>query len=191
MFNNLRASFQKILYYPSAIAGVMVILLLVVVSIYTMVTIPYSEAISLWRGGEDAWYQNPKFAPPAWINLFSSKKYSESFAVSTADAEMQKTVTPSAGGVSTVDMAYEFDFSSDVYPQDMLIYFKSKFKEKQPFVSIELITPDDRTIRIANLAIVGNEYTYRFSQDEKLRTKLRTEDSIQALFSLPDTEQPL
>ena len=62
-----------------------------------------------------------------------------------------------------------------IIPQEMLIYFTSTFKEKQPFVSIELLTPDNRTIRIANFAI-GNEFTYRFSQDEKLRAKLRTDE---------------
>ncbi|NJN79157.1 MAG: ABC transporter permease, partial [Anaerolineales bacterium] len=71
MMNNLRASIQKILLYPSALVGVFVILFLVVVAIHTMITIPYPEAIRLWRSGEEIWYQNPKFAPPAWINFFS------------------------------------------------------------------------------------------------------------------------
>lgn len=176
--------------YPSAVVGVLVIIVLVVVAIYTMITIPYSTAITLWRGGEAVWYQNPRFAPPAWVNLFSSKKYSESFAVSTSDGVIPKTVTPGSDGVATAEMAYEFDFNYDYYPQEMLIYFTSKYKEKQPFVSIELLTPDNRTIRIANFAI-GNKFTYRFSQDEKLRTKLRTDAAILALFSLPDTDSPL
>jgi peptide/nickel transport system permease protein len=51
------------------------------------------------------------------------------------------------------------------------------------------VTPDDRTIRIANLAI-SRDQTYRFSQDEKLKTKLKTENVIPALFSLPDTNVP-
>lgn len=191
MLNNLRASFQKILLYPSAIAGVLVILFLVGVSAYTVITIPYSEAITMWRGGEDVWYQNPKFAPPAWINYFSTEKYAESFAVSTANAEIQKTTISSDGGVSKIEMVYEFDYSADTYPQDLILYFNSTFKEKQPFVSIELITPDERTIRIANFALTGSEFTYRFSQDEKLRTKLRVQEVIPALFTVPDAEKPL
>ncbi|MBX3037546.1 MAG: ABC transporter permease subunit [Anaerolineales bacterium] len=190
MLNNLRSSLQKILLYPSAIVGVLVILLLVIVSIYTMVTIPYSQAIAMWRGGEEVWYQNPKFAPPAWINFFSTKKYSESFAVSTTNAEIQKTVIPGERGVSTIEMVYEFEFESDVYPQDLLLYFNSSFDQKQPFISIELITPDERTIRVANFAI-GNKFTYRFAQDDKLRAKLRTDKVIPALFSLPESDVPL
>jgi len=187
---NLRNSFRKLLQYPSAIAGLFVVFLLVAVAIYTMITIPYAEAIRLWRGGEDVWYQNPRFAPPAWINYFSDKKYSESFAVNTSDGQITKKVTPGNGGTSTIEMTYAFDFSYDEYPQEMLFYFTSTFDEKQPFVSIELLTPDERKIRIANFA-VGNEFTYRFSQDEKLRAKLRAENVIPALFTMPDGDTPL
>ena len=188
--NNFRNSIQKLLQYPSAVAGVLVVVVLVVVAVYTMITIPYSEAIRLWRGGEEVWYRNPRFAAPAWFNYFSSKKYSESFAVNTTDGQMTKTITPGSEGISTIDMSYEFDYSYDVYPQEMILYLKANFIEKQPFVSVELLTPDNRTIRIGNFS-VGNEFTYRFSQDEKLRTKLRAEEVIPALFSAPDSDEPL
>ena len=143
----------------------------------------------MWRGGEEVWYQNPKFAPPAWINLFSKQKYAESFSVGTADGTMEKIVEPGAEGTATYTMKYDFDFQYDFYPQDMILYVKSTFKEKQPFISLEWLTPDDRTIRIANLAISRNQ-TYRFSQDEKLKTKLRTDNVIPVLFSLPDATVP-
>lgn len=188
--NTLRNSFKKLLQYPSAIAGLFVVFMLVAVAVYTMITIPYSEAIRLWRGGEDVWYQNPRFAPPAWINYFSNKKYSESFAVNTSNGLIDKKVIPGDNGTSTVEMTYAFDFSYDFFPQEMLFYFTSTFDEKQPFVSIELVTPDDRKIRIANFA-VGNEFTYRFSQDEKLRIKLRAGEVIPALFTAPDGDTPL
>ena len=184
--NTSRNPFQKLLQYPSAIAGMLVVFALVAVAVYTIIAIPYSEAVRLWRGGEDVWYQNPRFAPPAWINYFSSKKYSESFAVNSSDGQIIKNVTPGNGGTSTVEMTYSFDFSYDEYPQEMLFYFTSTFDEKQPFVSIELLTPDDRKIRIANFAI-GKEFTYRFSQDEKLRAKLRAENVIPALFTKTNT----
>jgi len=170
--------------------GILVVVALVVLAAYAMITIPYNEAIRLWRGGEEVWYQNPKFAPPAWINYFSSKKYSESFAVRTTDRSIVKEVTPGAEGTSTVSVSYAFDFSSDFYPQEMLIYFTSKYQEKQPFISAEWQTPDGRTIRIANLAI-SKKQTYRFAQDDKLKTRLKTDDVIPALFSDPETGKPL
>jgi len=143
----------------------------------------------MWRGGEDIWYQNPKFAAPAWINLFSKQKYAESFSVRTADGTMEKIVDPGAEGTATYIMKYAFDFQYDLYPQEMILYVKATFKQKQPFISLEWLTPDDRTIRIANLAI-GQDYTYRFSQDEKLKAKLRTDAVIPVLFSLPEATVP-
>jgi peptide/nickel transport system permease protein len=65
----------------------------------------------------------------------------------------------------------------------------STYIEKQPFLSIELLTPDGREIRITNLSIT-DKLTYRFSQDAKLMTRLKTEDVIPVLFSLPDTNTP-
>src|SRR5512134_1270557 len=182
--NTLKNSFQKILYYPSALVGMLVVFLLVLTAIYAMIKIPYNRAIQLWRGGEEVWYQNPKFAPPSWINYFSSKKYSESFAVRTSDGGISKEVTPGAEGTATTVASYTFDFSHDYYPQDMIIYFTSSYKEKQPFISTEWLTPDGRKIRIANMAI-SPRLTYRFSQDDKLKTRLKTEDVIPALFSDP------
>jgi peptide/nickel transport system permease protein len=188
--NSLKTTLQKLLYYPSALMGILVVLLLVFTAIYAMVKIPYQEAIRLWRGGEEVWYQNPKFAPPAWFNLFSSKKYSESFAVRTSDGSMDKTVTQESPEISMFAMFYPFDFSYDAYPQEMILYVTSNYQEKQPFLSVEWLTPDGRTVRIANLSITEKE-TYRFSQDEKLKARLKTEDVIPALFSLPGTDAPL
>ena len=184
--NSLKNSLRTLLYYPSAVLGIFVIFLLVFTAIYAMIKIPYREAIRLWRGGEDVWYQNPKFAPPAWINLFSSKKYAESFAVRTTDGSMVKNVTPGAEGTATLEASYTFDFLSDYYPQDMILYITSNYQEKQPFISLEWLTPDGRTIRIANMALAQKQ-TYRFSQDQKLQTKLRTDDIIPALFSDEET----
>ncbi|HJR81338.1 MAG TPA: ABC transporter permease [Anaerolineales bacterium] len=184
--NALKTSLRNILFYPSAIIGILVVLLLIFTAAYAMIKLPYREAIRLWRGGEEVWYQNPKFAPPAWINFFSSKKYAESFAVRTSDGTMVKEVTPGAEGTSSMSTTYTFDFTYDYYPQDMILYITSTYEEKQPFISVEWLTPDGRTIRIANLAI-SQKGTYRFSQDDKLKTRLRTDDVITELFSDPET----
>ncbi|HUF00752.1 MAG TPA: ABC transporter permease [Anaerolineales bacterium] len=184
--NNLKSSFRNLFYYPSAVLGILVVFLLVFTAVYALVKIPYQEAIRLWRGGEEVWYQNPKFAPPAWINLFSSKKYAESFAVRTSDGTMTNEVTPGAEGTSTMTATYTFDFSYDYYPQDLILYFTSQYNEKQPFISVEWITPDGREIRVVNTALTRKQ-TYRFSQDAKLKTKLKAKEVIPALFSDPET----
>lgn len=184
--NALRGFAKQALRYPSALMGLFVIAILVATAIYAMIKIPYNEAIRLWRGGEDVWYQNPKFAAPAWINYFSSKKYAESFVARTDDGSLASEFTPGAEGTGTLLAKYTFDFNYDTYPQDMILYFTSNYSEKQPFVSLEWLTPDGRTVRLANMGI-SQESTYRFAQDEKLKLRLKTDDIIAALFSDPQT----
>ncbi len=189
----LKNSIRDLLRYPSAILGSVIILFLLAVSVYALITIPYSEAVRLWRGGEDIWYQNPKYAAPAWFNIFYSKKEPVSFSVRTTDGSMSKTTTPSSDPeISTVDITYSFDYAYDGVPQELMIYFTSQYKEKFSFVSVSWITPDGRTIRIADMA-VDHSLTFRFSQDQKLQKRLKTEDVMQAIFMDPasSTQAPL
>jgi peptide/nickel transport system permease protein len=166
-----------------------IIFLLMCVSVYALVTIPYGEAVRLWRGGEDVWYRNPKYAPPAWFNYFSGKKEPVSFAVSSADGSITKTVTPHDQDISTVDFTYSFDYTYDDYPQEMILYFTTKFKDKLPFVSVTWLTPDGRKIRIADTA-ADRKSTFRFSQDQKLQKRLKSENVMQALFADLQAENP-
>ena len=164
--NTLKNTFREIWRYPSAVAGVTMILLLMLVSVYAIIKIPYNQAIYLWRGGEDVWGANPKFAPPAWFNFFYSQKQPQSFSVSTADGTMTKQVTLGAQNTNTINMSYSFDYQADGYPQDVLINFVSKYAAKQPFVSINWVMPDGSNTRIDNLGI-GEQQTIRFSQDQQ------------------------
>jgi len=184
----LKNSIRDTLRYPTAILGLTIILFLIGVAVYALVTIPYAEAVRLWRGGEDVWYQNPKYAAPGWFNLFSREKEPVSFAVSTANGKMTKTITPTSDPeISTIDMTYSFDYDYDGVPQEMIIYFTNQFKENLAFVSISWITPDDRTIRIAD-TLADHKLVFRVSQDQKLQKRLKTENVIQALFT--DTGSP-
>jgi peptide/nickel transport system permease protein len=186
---NLKNSFRALLRYPSAVFGLLIISFLMAVSVYALATIPYKEAVRLWRGGEDVWYKNPQYAAPAWFNFFSSRKEPLSFAVDTADGTMSKTVTSNDPNISTVDISYSFDYKYDGFPDEMILYFTPTIIEKFPFVSVAWITPDGRKIRIADMAVQNNS-NFRFSQDAKLQTRLNTENVMQALFADPKAENP-
>ncbi len=188
--NTLKRSFRELLNYPSAILGLLTILLLVVVAVYALVAIPYDDAIYQWRGGEDVWYQNPRQAPPAWMNFFSSKKRPVSFSMKSTDEAVTKTVeTDSQGGRKTT-LTYAFDYNYDDFPQEMALYFTSNYQTKQPYASVVWIRPDGKEIRIANLGI-NPKFTYRFSQDEKLLRILRAETAMQGLYADRDSEKPV
>ncbi|GAB4505624.1 MAG: ABC transporter permease [Anaerolineales bacterium] len=186
--NALKNTFRDLLNYPSAVFGMVVVFLLLIVAVYALVTIPYSEAVRLWKGGEDVWYQNPKYAAPVWFNAFSSTKKPVSFRINTTDGSMMKAVS-SQGDISSIEMIYSFEYNYDTPPQEMILYFTTVFEKKLPFASILWRTPDGREIKIANMT-VDRRTTYRFSQDPKLQKSLKTEHVMEALFLDPKSDIP-
>lgn len=182
MLNTIKNSFKEIKRYPSAIIGVIIILAMVIVAIVTVIAIPYSKAVALWRGGEDVWYMNPKFAAPAWTNWFRAQKEPFSFNVSTADGKMQKVVTDVSAESKTIKITYSFDFEADGFPQELMLYFDNKYASKQPFVNISMINPDGGTIPIFQGG-VSTHQNIRFSQQQKLIKQFSNRTPMQGLFS--------
>ncbi len=180
----LKKNIRDLLRYPSAIVGLIAILILISVAIVTMIAIPYNEAIRLWRGGEDVWYQNPKYAPPAWLNWFSSKKQPESFSIKDTDPSASRVVTPGAQDTGRVTVTYKFNYNFDSFPQELSIYFTGKFDQKQPFASVYWYKPNGDKVKIVETGI-GHNLNFRFSQDEKLIKRLNGALPMESLFQDP------
>lgn len=184
-----KRTLKEMLRYPSAVIGLVMICILLFVAAYTMITIPYSQAIALWRGGEEVWYQNPKVVPPAWFNWFSKEKKPISFVINQSTGEYHRIVDTKSDGSSLITMTYTFDYLYDDFPQDMMLYIKSTYREKKPFISIVWMTPEDQQVRVGDM-ILDSSSTYRFSQDEKLKLKLMGVDPQVALFLGGDKANP-
>ena len=108
----LQKSFRELLRYPSVIISLVLIFLMVVLSIYTMITIPYDEAIRLWRGSEEDWYKYPRQASPAWLNYFTTKKQPISFFLNSADeGTVDKQVQIRDDGSQKITLTYTFDYT--------------------------------------------------------------------------------
>ena len=70
----LKGAVKELLSYKSGVVGIALLVLLIAVSIYTVIVIPYDEAIQLWRGQEAMWIDNPRTAAPEWVEFFVGKK---------------------------------------------------------------------------------------------------------------------
>jgi len=186
----LRRSLGEIFKYPTAVIGLIMILILITVAIYVVVTIPVEEAKALWRGSEETTYRNPRNAPPAWTNLFSDVKKPASLSIISDDeSDDRLTVTLSETKDGNPDNVYLFtiDYQYDLFPQELAMYFTSIYHEKNPFISLIWHKPDGTEIRISDFGIPA-AHTYRFSQDEKLQRRLRTDNVIEALFADPESD---
>jgi peptide/nickel transport system permease protein len=178
-------TFAELRRYPSAIFGLSIIVVLVALSIYTVITIPYEKAIQLWRGGDNTWYRLPKIAAPAWTNWFRQKKLPETIVLSSVDDPSTKTVTQKSAS-QQVDINFSFDYQSDGFPQDITIYFRPTYLEAQPFASVTLLTPDGRELRIYDGMIQAGQVFY-VAQDKKLQRRYG-DFPQEAVLSVPDLE---
>ncbi len=189
--NAFKRTFKDIAQYPSAIAGVILILALVALAVYTVVAVPYDEAIRLWRGGEEVWGDYPRLAPPAWFNFFSRTKQPTTIVRNSTDGApfVTKEVKPIDETMTDVIFTYTFDYEADAFPSELIVFMTATFKEKGPFVSLFWITPDGREIRLGEVTAKRSE-TYRFNQDERLLRRLKGVAPEVALFSDPNQETP-
>ena len=88
--NRLQRTLGEFRRYPSAVAGLMIIVVLIAVSIYAVIVYPYSEAVRLWRGGVDVWRDSPKNAQPIWANLFRKGDLPKTIVVNSQDESVSK-----------------------------------------------------------------------------------------------------
>lgn len=179
---------REITRYRSAVAGLAIILALVGFSVYTLITIPYDEAIRLWRGGPGVWDENPKNAQPTWTNLFRKDKLPATIVMSSQDGSAAKSSEVISEGMIEKSMSFSFDYPYQGFPREITVFFEAQYNEKLPMVSLTWLTPDGREIRVADFSIRESD-EYRVSQDEKLTRRLDGQPPQEGLFVDPSAEK--
>ncbi len=177
-------SLRAILHDRTAAVGVVIILVLMCIAVVTVVTIPYDQAISLWRGGDKAWIRNPKEVPPEWTNIFRKEKLPVNIELNSRDPSIKKVVSPVSGQTTRLSFSLPFEYSYSAYPQDILVLINAEFIQKNPFVMMTWVTPDGREIPIKNFAVGVDSYNI-FSADKEIVDKLGTTKPAKALFVKP------
>ena len=184
----LRSTLKELTAYPSAVIGLVIIIALVGISIYTLIAIPYGEAIHMWRGGEDVWYNYPKTAGPAWTNIFRKQSLPATITVSTEDEDITKTTEPISEEMTEIAFSLPFEYTYEGFPEEISLFLSAEYQEKNPHVSVTWTTPDGREIRVGSVQS-DSKTSYRISQDNKLERRLGGEVPHVGLFADPENPE--
>lgn len=154
---NTRQQVKRFVYevkrYPSAVFGLSVILLLLVGSIYAVFALPYETIGEEWgRSVFTGQPERPKLAKPGWINWFRSKDYLSTVKLSTATLQDGKTVTTVSEDVSQITYRLSFDYDYQDFPSEVMLYLEGFYTKTKPFVNVEWITPDNRSISLKGMS---------------------------------------
>ncbi len=187
----MKKFFISIKQYPSAILGLFVIAFLVGLSIYTVIAIPYDEAIRTWRGGEDVRGIVPRNARPTYVNWLRTEKLPETILIDSADPEagIEKTRVEITDEMWDIQMVMRFEYPYDDFPREIQVILSADYEEKSPFVTLTWYTPEGERIKIDDIAARRTE-TVRFDLIDRL---VRTLDDVPpriGLLAVPDTDPP-
>jgi peptide/nickel transport system permease protein len=179
----LKGVVRELLSYKSGIVGLAILALLVAISVYAIVAIPYEEAIRLWRGQEAMWIDNPRTAAPEWVEIFVGKKLPRTIRLDSRVREtgVSKTVIDLPGtGMRKVLIEYRFRFDYDEPPSELNVFFFSNYTgSSAPLVrlvwrkpsgeEIELLryglrAPDDKLYVSISDAVLSNLVSYYVSK---------------------------
>ncbi|MBS0002827.1 MAG: ABC transporter permease, partial [Thioalkalivibrio sp.] len=175
---------RRIGHYPSAVVGLAIIFALVGTAVFTVVTIPYGQALELWRGGED-WRMHPVNARPAWVDRIAGNNLPQTIIVSSDDAVVEEE--PFVGG-NRLRIPLEFDFNYGGFPSELNLFLTSSHAEREPFVRLTWETPDGRELNLGGRR-PAREERVSISQDWELERRLGRVPHV-GLFADPADDGP-
>ncbi|MFN2303877.1 MAG: ABC transporter permease [Anaerolineales bacterium] len=164
-------------------------MILFVTAIGTMIFIPYDEAIRYWRG--EGLNLTPRLARPAWTNWFRREKWPESIYFDSINGTKgvlsNKEIVAINENMTDIRMTFDFEYTADVFPDDVSIFFDAQYDEKNPFVTINMIKPNGDEVEIESLS-VSDDVAYYFVEEENKLTNKTGSTDIQQSFGDPDTD---
>lgn len=141
--------------YPAAMAGLVIIVLLVAGSIYAITGLPYAEA------GRD-WYVSsvtgktyvPRTAMPEWVNLFRDQPLLSRLIYNSRlpDPSVSQEFLLSDAGALSEEIIFTFDYDYALVPEEAFVYFDTRFVDKRPFIFWTWIRPDGREIELMEIS---------------------------------------
>lgn len=141
--------YRELRAYPSAIFGLVVIVLLLAGSLYAVIALPYAQV------GKDYEQKRllgrsyiPQTAMPEWVNIFSNPPWLSTLIMTQNDKETNVSIQPLDNGWTEKTITFTFDYPYKESPSEIFLYFDPKYVEKLPFVTLEWKYPDGRTLEL-------------------------------------------
>ncbi len=164
--------------YPSAVAGLVLIVVFIGLSVYAMIALPYGHAIRLWRAPPGVWDETPLRAAPIWFDWFTRDKLPRTIIVSTGDAGL-KRVEPLEDGRSRIEIVLPFDYDYDGFPSEVQLFTQATFEGTRTVITVHWRTPTGEFMPLlippvnprGTRSIRATDTLY-ISQDSGLRTLL-------------------
>ncbi len=202
------AVFGELLRYPTALVGLVIVSLLIFGSLTAVITLPYADIADQWRvSSVTGRIEVPRLAQPGWVaDVQGRNLLSQQFVDSRQPGpDITKTVTTQADGNTKVILQLAFDYSYDLPPEEVLLYFYPQFSGKRPFVFWSWTLPDGERVELNQLSLGGadrvslTEHVFRgprgFTQARALRPDLADQPDAALpklwLFSGPLGTEPL
>jgi peptide/nickel transport system permease protein len=177
--------------YPPIVIGGLILAILVEISIFTMLILPYNQAVKLWQAKQTDWYRYPKNALPAWINAFRKEDLPSTIILNSTKGGVIKEFKEIKEDFYQVDLTYNFDYPySGGFPQDVDLLITTQYKEKRPHLTLTWTTPDGREIDLGSVSVVNGQ-SYRLFLEESIQKKLKDRLVARALFGASDPNQPV
>jgi peptide/nickel transport system permease protein len=147
----VKGTLKELLRYKSGIFGIAFLVLLIILSVYTVVALPFGYTIELWRGSGGYWLETPRNAQPYWVNYFGLDLPETIKRDSSQLGELGtvKIITPiPQSGMKLVRISFTFDYSYGSFPSEVNIFFSAKYNESAPFLDIYWVKPSGTQIKL-------------------------------------------
>ncbi len=146
-----REAFKEFLSSGSGKVGIAFFLAIVVVSMYALSAYPLDFGTRRWSNPA-LWADNPKAAPPTWINLFSGHRRAEHRVLEAEETTYNLTEQSNIVGV----YSFEVDYGFDEAPTFMSFTTSDiEYYSRPPVFTISLLRPDDRELELYTLVVTG------------------------------------
>src|ERR687897_170682 len=148
--NNNLTFISKFIRSKSGIAGVVILLILVSMTLYAFFGIPFAS-FKEWNN-PNYWIDNPRLASPIWSDLFGflGRNIPEHLILSSSIDNNDRTSsknkvtisTTNENGITVVTHSYHINYNSDIPPNDFMITYSLHKEEIPPVIEIEFIRPN-------------------------------------------------